>query len=127
LADWCRQHSGGAATLTVSTQLLHELVCEPGLPLDSEADLQAYARQQFSHYFGAAAKAWPLATWRVGSATDPERCGASAWHGAEGAALAATAAEHQLLLRRVQPAWAPVLQRLAAQEPQWLSAPTAAL
>lgn len=133
LADWCRQHSGGAATLTVSTQLLHELVCEPGLPLDSEADLQAYARQQFSHYFGAAAKAWPLATWRVGapagtnSGTAGERCGTSAWHGPEGAALAATAAEHQLLLRRVQPAWAAVLQRLAAQEPQWLSAPTAAL
>lgn len=139
LADWCRQHGGGAATLIVSTQLLHELVCEPGLPLDSEADLQAYARQQFSHYFGSAAKAWPLATWRVGSVTgsvmgsavgsapDPERCGASAWHGPEGAALAATAAEHQVLLRRVQPAWAPVLQRLAAQEPQWLSAPAAAL
>lgn len=134
-ADWCRQHGGSAATLIVSTQLLHELVCEPGLPLGSEADLQAYARQQFSHYFGSAAKAWPLATWRVGSvtgsvtgsATGPERCGASAWHGPEGAALAATAAEHQLLLRRVQPAWAAVLQRLAAQEPQWLSTPAAAL
>lgn len=126
-ADWCRQHGGSAATLTVSTHLLHELVCEPGLPLHSEADLQAYARQQFSHYFGSAAKAWPLATWRAGSVAGSESCGASAWHGSDGAALAATAAEHQLLLRRVQPAWAAVLQRLAAQEPQWLSAPAAAL
>lgn len=133
-ADWCRQHGGGAATVIVSTQLLHELVCEPGLPLDGEADLQAYARQQFSQYFGAAAKAWPFATWRVGATagangatTATDRCGASALHGPGGAALAATAAAHQLLLRRVQPAWAPVLLRLAALEPQWLNAPAAAL
>ena len=126
-ANWCRQHSGSAAVITVSTHLLHELVCEPGLPLDSEAALQAYARQQFSHYFGAAAMAWPLATWRVGSVTGSERCGASALHGPDGAALAATAAAHQLLLRRVQPAWAPVLQRLAALEPQWLNEAAAAL
>lgn len=124
-ADWCRANPGAAAQITVSAQLLHELVCEPGLPLQDETALQAYARQLFGHYFGAAAKSWPLATWRVG--TGAEQCGASALHGAAGVALQAAADQFDVSLRSVQPAWAPLLQRLAPQQPGWLSAPTAAL
>lgn len=126
-ADWCRAHPGAAAQITVSAQLLHELVCEPGLPLDDEAALQAYARQLFGHYFGAAAKSWPLATWRVAGPDKTEQCGASALHGAAGAALQVAADPFDVSLRGVQPAWAPLLQRLAQQQPDWLSAPTAAL
>ncbi|MBT9492838.1 MAG: hypothetical protein IV107_10930 [Paucibacter sp.] len=126
-ADWCRAHPGEAAQITVSAQLLHELVCEPGLPLDDEAALQAYARQLFGHYFGAAAKSWPLATWRVAGKDKSEQCGASALHGAAGAALQAAAYQFDVSLRSVQPAWAPLLQRLAQQQPAWGGAPTAAL
>lgn len=124
-ADWCRAHPGAAAQITVSAQLLHELVCEPGLPLPDEAALQAYARQLFGHYFGAAAKSWPLATWRVGSST--EQCGASALHGASGVALQAAAEQFDVSLRSVQPAWGALLQRLAQQQPAWAGATTAAL
>ena len=128
-ADWCRAHPGAAAQITVSAQLLHELVCEPGLPLEDEAALQAYARQLFGHYFGAAAKSWPLATWRVGSSAghNAEQCGASALHGAAGVALQAAADQFDVSLRSVQPAWAPLLQRLAQQQPAWASEATAAL
>ncbi len=127
-ADWCRMHAGQAADITVSTQLLHELVCEPGLPLGDEAQLQAYARQLFGHYFGAPAKSWPLATWRLAAAAPwAEQCGAVALHGAAAASLQEVAAAHQLHLLRVQPAWAPVLRRLATEQPEWCQAPKAAL
>ncbi|MCV2353695.1 PilN domain-containing protein [Paucibacter sp. B2R-40] len=126
-ADWCRAHPGAAAEITVSAQLLHELVCEAGLPLQDEGALQAYARQLFGHYFGAAAKHWAIASWRVSSAGEPEQCGASALHGAAGAALQASAQQFDVSLRSVQPAWAPLLRRLAAQQPEWFKAPCAAL
>ncbi|MCV2370562.1 PilN domain-containing protein [Roseateles oligotrophus] len=126
-ADWCRAHAGAAAEITVSAQLLHELVCEPGLPLQDEGALQAYARQLFGHYFGAAAKSWAIATWRVNGGGESEQCGASALHGAAGAALQASARQFDVSLRRVQPAWAPLLRRLAEQQSDWFHAPKAAL
>ena len=122
LAAWCAGHGGESVDLIVSAHLLHELVCEPGLPLADEAALQAYARQLFGHYFGALAQRWPLATWRVA-----EQRGASALHGLDWAALAAAAQAAQVDLRRVRPAWGPVLQKLAADEPTWLREPSAAL
>ncbi|MEJ6007980.1 hypothetical protein WG899_20710 [Paucibacter sp. AS339] len=131
-ADWCRAHAGQAAELSVSAKLLHELVCEAGLPLADEAQLQAYARQLFGHYFGAPAKSWPLATWRVaspgvGSGPATEQCGAVALHGPAGAQLQACAAMHEVHLSRVQPAWAPLLRRLVAEQPEWAQTPSAAL
>ncbi|MFY7867599.1 hypothetical protein [Roseateles sp.] len=127
-ADWCRSHGGQAADITVSAKLLHELVCEAGLPLGDEAQLQAYARQLFGHYFGAPAKSWPLATWRVAaSEARAEQCGAVALHGAAAASLQELADMHQVHLVRVQPAWAPVLRRLAAEQPEWAGASSAGL
>ena len=114
--------AGSAVDVIVSARLLHELVCEPGLPLDSEPALQAYARQQFGHYFGASAQRWPLASWSA----DYQK-GATALHGLDWAALAQAADAAGVCVRRVQPAWAPLLQRLAVEEPDWLRAPTAAL
>ena len=114
--------SGTAVDVIVSARLLHELVCEPGLPLDSEPALQAYARQLFGHYFGAPAQRWSLATWQAA-----DQKGATALHGLDWPALAQAADAAAVHVRRVQPAWAPLLQRLAVEEPDWLRAPTAAL
>jgi len=121
-ADWCDGHAGEAAEIIVSTRMAHELVCEPGLPLNDDAALQAYARQLFAHYYGAAAQRWPLATW-----TTAEQRGATALHGLDWLALRQSAAAADIELRRVRPAWAPLLQRLGLEEPDWLRAPQAAL
>ena len=113
---------GSAVDVIVSARLLHELVCEPGLPLNDEPARQAYARQMFGHYFGAAAQRWPLATW-----VTAHQQGASALHGLDWAGLAQAALAADVQLRRVQPAWAPLLQRLMVDEPDWARAPAAAL
>jgi hypothetical protein len=113
---------GTAVDVIVSARLLHELVCEPGLPLHDEPARQAYARQMFGHYFGAAAQRWPLASWAA-----VNQQGASALHGLDWPALAQTAEAADVQVRRVQPAWAPLLQRLMVDEPDWSRAPAAAL
>ncbi|MCZ8074964.1 MAG: hypothetical protein O9341_12620 [Paucibacter sp.] len=129
-ADWCRAHAGSAVRLSLSSRLLHELVCQPGLPLDDEAALLAYARQQFGQYFGAAAKPWSLAGWRLEAEPQAglgEQCGAIALHGSAAQGWREVAAEHGVRLTQVQPAWALALQRLAQDEPEWRSAEHAAL
>ena len=130
-ADWCRSHGGSAVRLQLSSRLLHELVCQPGLPLADEAELLAYARQQFGQYFGAAAKSWSLAGWRLeaeaGASGRPAQCGALALHGAAAQGWREAALEHGVRLLQVQPAWAAALQRLAQDEPEWLAAEQAAL
>ncbi len=131
--EWAEAHRGTAARLIVSARLLHELVCEPGLPLAQETDLQAYGRQQFSHYFGAAAKQWPLASWRLdalsahGAEQRAEQCGLSALHGLDWPALRLIFEANEVQLRQVQPAWAPVLAHVLASEPVWAAAPQAGL
>ena len=117
-ADWCAQHGGEACRLVVSSRLLHDFVFEPGLPLPDAAAREAYARQQFGHYFGASSKAWALASWTGG---------ASALQGVDLAALRADAAQAGVDLRAVEPAWAPLLRRLAAEEIEWAGAAKAAL
>ena len=117
-ADWCAQHGGEACRLVVSSRLLHDFVFEPGLPLPDAAAREAYARQQFGHYFGAASKAWGVASWAGG---------ASALQGVDLAALRMDAAQAGVDLRGVEPCWAPLLRRLAAEEIEWASAPKAVL
>ena len=97
---WCRDLPGTAVELIVSARALHELVVEPGLPLADLDAVQAYAQQQFAHYFGAAAQRFALAPWRVG-----EAAGASALHGLDLAALLAQAAAAQVRVAAVRPAW----------------------
>ncbi len=129
-ADWCRAHAGSAVRLSLSSRLLHELVCQPGLPLDDEAALLAYARQQFGQYFGAAAKPWSLASWRLEAEPQAglsEQCGAIALHGSVAQGWREVAAEHGVRLTQVQPAWSLALQRLSQDEPEWRSAEHAAL
>lgn len=122
VAPWCAAHGGESVDLVVSAPLLHELVCEPGLPLDDEAALHAYARQLFGHYFGAPAQRWAIATWAAG-----EQRGASALHGLDWPALAESARAAQVDVRRIRPAWSAVLQKLAVDEPGWRREPAAAL
>lgn len=121
--DWAQAHSGQAVELIVSARLLHELVCEPGLPLGEEEELQAYGRQQFAHYFGATARSWPLASWRSAEAG----LGLSALHGLDWAALRFFFDQQALLLRRARPVWAPLLHKLLLDEPEWARAERAGL
>ncbi len=109
LDAWCREHPGTAVELIVSARALHELVIEPGLPLPDLDAVQAYAQQQFAHYFGAAAQRFAVAPWRVAG-----RSGASALHGLDLAALQARAAAAQVRLVRVRPAWSAWLASLPA-------------
>lgn len=114
--------AGQALDLVVSERALQHLVCEPGLPLQDEAALQAYARQLLSHYFGAAAQRWALAPWRAG-----DTAGASALHGLDLAALREGLAQRGVALRGLRPAWAALLQQGLSQQPDWARAPQAAL
>lgn len=106
---WCREHPGTAVELLVSARATHELVAEAGLPLADLDAVQAYAQQQFAHYFGAAAQRFAVAPWQQGAAR-----GASALHGLDLAALGAQAAAANVRLHAVRPAWAAWLAALPA-------------
>ena len=106
---WCRDHAGTAVELVVSARALHELVCEPGLPLADLDAVQAYAQQQFAHYFGGAAQRFAIAPWQLGDAA-----GASALHGLDLAALRAQGQAARVRLAAVRPAWAAWLASLPA-------------
>lgn len=115
---WCAAHSGDSCRLLLSTQYLHELSFEPGLPLHDEAQRLAYARHQFVHYFGAQAPRWRLAAWTGG---------ASALHALEWSQIQDTVRRHKVRLVGVEPMWAPVLRYLAQAEPEVMRAPKGAL
>jgi hypothetical protein len=123
-ADWCREHPGTAVELVVSARALHELVAEPGLPLADLDAVQAYAQQQFAHYFGAAAQRFAVAPWRLGAGAQTT-AGASALHGLDLAALRSQADAAQVRLAAVRPAWAvwlaalPVATRSASGRAVW--------
>lgn len=108
-ASWCRDRPGTAVELVVSAKALHELVAEQGLPLADLDAVQAYAQQQFAHYFGAAAQRFAMAPWQLGDAT-----GASALQGLDLAALRAQADAARVRLAAVRPAWAVWLAALPA-------------
>lgn len=108
-AAWCKELPGTAVELVVSARALHELVVEPGLPLADLDAVQAYAQQQFAHYFGAAAQRFAIAPWKLG-----EAAGASALHGLDLAALQAQAEAARVRIAAVRPAWAAWLAALPA-------------
>ncbi len=108
-ATWCRDLPGSAVELIVSARALHELVVEPGLPLADLDAVQAYAQQQFAHYFGAAAQRYAVAPWKLG-----EAAGASALHGLDLAALRGQAESARVRLAAVRPAWSAWLASLPA-------------
>ncbi|MBI3350642.1 MAG: hypothetical protein HY020_26030 [Burkholderiales bacterium] len=106
---WCRECPGTAVELVVSARALHEMVVEPGLPLAGLDAVQAYAQQQFAHYFGGAAQRFAIAPWQLG-----EAAGASALHGLDLAGLRAQAQAARVHLAAVRPAWAAWLASLPA-------------
>ncbi|KQV50589.1 hypothetical protein ASC95_14605 [Pelomonas sp. Root1217] len=108
-AAWCRDLPGTAVELVISARALHELVTEPGLPLADLDAVQAYAQQQFAHYFGSAAQRFAIAPWKLG-----EAAGASALHGLDLAALRSQADAAHVRLAAVRPAWAAWLASLPA-------------
>ncbi|WP_457444172.1 hypothetical protein [Roseateles sp. P5_E4] len=108
-AAWCRDLPGTAVEVVVSARALHELVTEPGLPLADLDAVQAYAQQQFAHYFGSAAQRFAIAPWKLG-----ETAGASALHGLDLAALRTQAETANVRLAAVRPAWAAWLASLPA-------------
>jgi hypothetical protein len=108
-ATWCSEHPGTAVELVVSARALHELVTEPGLPLADLDAVQAYAQQQFAHYFGAAAQRFAVAPWQKG-----DMRGASALHGLDLAALQVQAHAARVRIAAVRPAWAVWLASMPA-------------
>ena len=108
-AAWCGDMPGTAVELVVSAKALHELVAEPGLPLAGLDAVQAYAQQQFAHYFDAAAQRFAIAPWQLG-----EACGASALQGLDLGALTTQADTARVRLAAVRPAWAVWLASLPA-------------
>ena len=125
-ADWAAQHAQASVDGVVSELMLHHLLVEPGLPLADRAAVQGYARQQFAHYWGAAATRWPLAAWRQVGGERPQ-AGASALGSADWPALQQALQARGVRLRSLRPAWAALLPGLVAREPDWWSAPQAAL
>ncbi|MDM4767021.1 hypothetical protein [Pelomonas sp. SE-A7] len=120
--DWLAGHAGSAIELIVPAALQHQLVCETGLPLNDEPAVAAYARQQFGHYFGAAAQRWAIAPWRSG-----ERSGAVALQGVDAEALQASSHAARVELRAIRPAWSAALPALVAEHEDWMQAERAAL
>lgn len=106
---WCRDLPGTAVELVISARALHELVVEPGLPLADLDAVQAYAQQQFAHYFGAVAQRYVIAPWKLG-----EAAGASALHGLDLTALRSQADAACVRIAAVRPAWSAWLASLPA-------------
>ncbi len=105
-AAWRGAQRGRRCRLWLSSVLLHELVCDPALPLRGDAAALAWARPLLQHYHGEAALAWPLAAWQQG-----RRRGVSALHGASLDTLRSDAGRAGVRLLAVQPWWALLLQR----------------
>lgn len=121
-AAWCANHPGAACTLWLSGALLHELVCDPALPLPDEAALLAYAAPLFVHYHGPAASDWALAPWRAGGEK-----GVSALHGVALTALQADARAAGVHVRAVRPWWSRLLPLALRQQPALAAAASARL
>ncbi|MFG6429503.1 PilN domain-containing protein [Roseateles sp. LYH14W] len=95
-AAWCAAHAGARVELLAGPRHMHSLLVPEDLPLADEDTLVAYARLQFTHYFGPAAQAWPLAAWARG---------ACALADIDLAALQATAAAHRVRITSLRPSW----------------------
>lgn len=95
-AAWCAAHAGARVELLAGPQHMHSLLVPEDLPLADEPALLAYARLQFTHYFGPAAQGWPLAAWAGG---------ACALADLDLAALKATAAAQRVGITSLRPSW----------------------
>ena len=115
-AEWCAAHRGQAANVVVCGHLLFSLHVSAALPLGDAAALRTYVQQQFGHYHGAQAQAWPLAVWH-----EARQRVACALHGIDLPALRAQAEAHGVHLRCMVPAWAVALRSARQQVPSLAS------
>lgn len=100
-AAWCASHPGARVEVFVGAERMHSLLVPQDLPLPDEAALLGYARLQFSHYFGAAAQGWPLASGTQGGARV-----VAAFAEADGLqTLLAQAAAHRVRIVSLRPTW----------------------
>ena len=113
---WCAAHPNTETRIFVSGHLLHSLVVDPALKLTDDAAVRAYARQQFGHYHGPAAKQWPLAVWSHQSKRQ-HQAGACALHGVDMAALHGAAQTHGVHVRSVSPVWSAGLSSVTSSWP----------
>jgi hypothetical protein len=102
---WCVTHAGQACNLWVSAAWLHELVCDPALPLHDDRAVLGWARALLAQYHGEAANAWHMAAWRQGQSR-----GVSVLHGVALESLVSTAAKHGVRLASVRPWWSQALR-----------------
>jgi hypothetical protein len=117
---WCSATGPVGCELLLSGTVVHDLVCDPGLPLASDAQLLDHGRAVFEHYHGEAAAHWRLAGWASGA-----QCGVSALHGADFAQLMAFAQLHGVRIRAMQPWWARVLALVHRRLPALRTTPVA--
>jgi hypothetical protein len=110
--SWCAAHRGADALLRVSGQALHNLVADVELGLADTEAVRRYARQQFTHYHGPSAAAWPLAVWAQGA-----QRGACGLHGVDMDALRAQAASNDVRVLALTPAWSAVIAAVASRHP----------
>ncbi len=103
-AAWCATYPGSVCDLWLSGAFVHELVCDPALPLAGDAALVAHARAVFAHYHGAPSFGWHLAPW---SARGQQ--GVSALHGVDLGQLLAVSRAHGVRVRGLRPWWVRVL------------------
>lgn len=106
-AAWCAAHPRQPVQVVLSSRLTTDLLVPPDLPLRRRAEVTTWARQQWLHYHGAVAQAWPVVAWAQG---------ATALSGLALNALTEPAQAHRVSLQQVRPWWSvvwPALQRLA--------------
>jgi hypothetical protein len=117
---WCSATGPAGCELLLSGTVVHDLVCDPGLPLASDAQLLDHGRAVFAHYHGEAAAHWRLAGWTSG-----KQSGVSALHGADFAQLLAIAQRHGVRIVAMQPWWARVLALAQRRLPALRTTPVA--
>jgi hypothetical protein len=117
---WCETMRDTRCELLLSGTVVHDLVCDPGLPVASDKQLLEHGRAVFEHYHGEVAAHWQLACWSSSS-----QCGVSALHGANFAELLATAQRHGVLIGGMQPWWARVLRLVLRRLPALRTTPLA--
>jgi hypothetical protein len=117
---WCDAMQDAGCELLLSGSMVHDLVCDPALPLASDAQLLDHGRAVFAHYHGEVAAGWQLACWTSGS-----QCGVSALHGANFAELLAIAQRHRVQIRVMLPWWSRVLALVLRRLPALRTTPVA--
>lgn len=120
---WLAPNRGRAVHVVLAGGFTRQiLVRDPAAPLDDPATLVAWARHQFSGYYGSDALAWPCVTW----VSHRQRV-ACALNGIDLDALRRSAAQHGVRLGSVEPWWSVALRALGRSEPERRAAPHFAL